>query len=132
MDTLGTKAPAKPEAENKPMPAAPPREPGRHPLMALRDEMDRLFDDFFAGFSMLPFRRRFAMDPWRRVQGMFEQAGTFPALDMAADEKEYRITLELPGMDEKDIELTLGDDMMTVRGEKRQEREKSDRSHVVL
>jgi HSP20 family protein len=77
-----------------------------HPLATLRDEMDRLFDDFFTGWPMTPFRRwRLETDPWRRFQGMFE--ATFPTADVVEGEKDYNITAELPGMSEKDIEIAL-------------------------
>ena len=103
-------------------PVPPGRDEGRHPLAALRDEVDRLFDDFFAGFSVAPFRRRrLETDPWRRFQGMFE--GTFPAADVVEGEREYRITAELPGMGEKDLEISLAGDVLTVKGEKKEERE---------
>ena len=105
-----------------PTPGPPGRDEGRHPLAALRDEMDRLFDDFFAGFSVAPFRRRrLETDPWRRFQGMFE--GTFPAADVVEGEREYRITAELPGMSGNDLEISLAGDVLTVKGEKKEERE---------
>jgi HSP20 family protein len=52
---------------------------------------------------------------------MFE--GTFPAADVVEGEREYRITAELPGMSEKDLEISLGGDVLTVKGEKKEERE---------
>lgn len=107
-----------------------PSEGAGHPLLTLRREMDRLFDDFFTGF---PFgsspRRWLATDPWRRVQGLFE--GSYPAVEVAEDETSYRITAELPGMEEKDVELSLAGDVLTLKGEKRQEREEKQGSTVV-
>lgn len=46
-----------------------------------------------------------------------------PAVNVAETDKEYRITAELPGMDEKDIELTLQKDHLLIKGEKKQEQE---------
>ena len=98
------------------------REPSRHPLVALRDEVDRLFDDFFTGFAAQPFRRKaLDADPWRRFQGMFE--GTFPIADVVEADQDYRITAELPGMGEKDIEIALAGDVLTLKGEKKEEHE---------
>ena len=128
MGEAETKAPAKAEAETKAS-GVPEREAGRHPLMALRDEMDRLFDDFLGNFSLTPFRRRPEPDPWRRFQRMFETS--IPAVDVAENDQEYRITAELPGMDEKDIEIALSGDMLTVRGEKKQDREEKKENYVV-
>ena len=86
-----------------------------HPFVALHREMNRLFDDFFRGFEMTPF-------------GWFDDiGGTFvPRIDVTENDKEVRVTVELPGMDEKDIELHLTEDALTIRGEKREEREESD------
>lgn len=116
MDTKDTAPVAKPEAK-----AAMAAERPRHPLMSLREEMDRLFDDFFGGSSLMPFRRRVDTDPWRRFQGMFE--ATFPTTDVVEDEKSYRISAELPGLSEKDIEISLAGDVLTLKGEKKEEHE---------
>ena len=105
-------------------------EPSRHPLLTLRDEVDRLFDDFFAGFAAPMFRRRrLDADPWRRFQGMFE--GTFPNADVVEGEKDYRITAELPGMAEQDVEIALLGDVLTLKGEKKAEHAEKDRNRYV-
>jgi HSP20 family protein len=122
------KAPAQAETETK-APATPERGAPRHPLLSLRDEMDRLFDDFLGGFSMTPSRRRFEPEPWRRVQRLFE-AG-MPAVDVTENDQEYTITAELPGMEEKDIEIALAGEVLTVKGEKKQEREEKKENYVL-
>ena len=105
-------------------------EPSRHPLLTLRDEVDRLFDDFCAGFAAPMFRRRrLDADPWRRFQGMFE--GTFPNADVVEGEKDYRITAELPGMAEQDVEIALLGDVLTLKGEKKAEHAEKDRNRYV-
>jgi HSP20 family protein len=130
MSDTGPKTPAGTETRATAPETAPEREEGRHPLVALRQEMDRLFDDFFAGFPMMPFRRRrLEADPWRRFQGVFE--ATFPVVDVAETEQGYQITAELPGMAEKDIDLSITGEMLVVKGEKRQEREEKKESYVV-
>ena len=99
-------------------------------LPALRDEVDRLFDDFFTGWPRPAIRRRrMESDPWRRFQGMFE--ATFPTADVVEGEKDYRITAELPGMSEKDIEIALAGDMLTLKGEKKEEREEKEENRYV-
>jgi HSP20 family protein len=101
--------------------------PERH-WPALRQEMDRLFDDFFSGtpFAMLR-RRQIDADPWRRLQAMFD--ATSPVVDVAEGETDYRITAELPGMTEADVEITVTNGMLSIKGEKKQEarQEKEDR-----
>jgi HSP20 family protein len=86
----------------------------------LHREVDRLFDDAFRGFGgrwprlTLPT----VASEWR---GLLR-----PALDIQESDKQYRITLEVPGVEEKDIQLTLDDDVLWIRGEKRQEQEHKD------
>jgi HSP20 family protein len=103
----------------------------RYSLQGLREEMDRLFDDFFSGSSRLPFwrRSRLEADPWRRFQGMFDE--TFPTADVVEGDKDYRITAELPGMSEKDIEIALVGDVLTLKGEKKEEHEEKGESRYV-
>ncbi len=121
MDTNDVKAPVATE-EAEPQPT-------RHPLVALRDEVDRLFDDFFSGIAAPALRRRLDTDPWRRFQGMFE--GTFPNADVVEGETEYRITAELPGMSEKDIEIALAGDVLTLKGEKKERHEEKGANRYV-
>jgi len=115
-----TKAPATTTPETRP--TAPEGQAGWHPLAPLRQEMDRLFDDFFAGFPLAPFRRqRLETDPWRRFQGMFE--ATFPITDVVDGERDYRITTELPGMSERDIDISVSGNTLVLKGEKKEEHE---------
>ena len=73
--------------------------------------------------------RRLDTDPWRRFQGMFE--ATFPIADVVEGETDYRITAELPGMSEKDIEISLAGDTLTVKGEKKEEHEEKAQNRYV-
>ena len=84
---------------------------------SFRTEMDRLFDRFTTGFGWpslaLPsFPAPFAGNGFAT-----------PAVDVTEDEKAYRIAAELPGMDETDVEVALSGDTLTIKGEKRQEKE---------
>lgn len=80
-----------------------------HPFSLLRHDMDTLFDEFFRGFDREPF---------------FGQAERFtPSVDITESDKEIRVSAELPGMDEKDIDITLNHDSLTIKGEKREEQE---------
>src|SRR6516162_9335484 len=77
------------------------------PLETLRREMDRLFEDFDRDSWRFPFRRSvFDIEPfWRREL----KWGAAPAVDVVEKENAYEITAELPGMDEKNIEVKLTD-----------------------
>jgi HSP20 family protein len=54
-----------------------------------------------------------------------------PVVDVAEREKDYEITAELPGMDEKDIEVSLSDDVLTIKGEKKEEKEERQKDYHV-
>ena len=87
------------------------------PIVSLRREMDRLFDDLFRGsLPALGF-------------GEGRGLGGWPSLELSETDREVRITAEVPGMTEKDIELLLDDGMLTLRGEKRSESEDKDRGY---
>jgi HSP20 family protein len=81
---------------------------GGDPFMSLHREMNRLFDDVF----------RSSLGGGGGERGA---AGTFvPAhMNVSETENEFRITAELPGVSEKDIDISLEDDVLTIRGEKR-------------
>lgn len=81
-----------------------------HPFLPLQREMNRMFDDFFRGFDIEPF-------------GRFGNWSFEPSIDVWEDDKNINVKAELPGMDEKDIELNLTDNMLSIRGEKKDEKE---------
>jgi hypothetical protein len=94
------------------------------PLEKLRQQVDHLFEDFNRGSGLSPFSRGlFDVAPfWRREligQGM-------PAVDITEKDKSYEITAELPGMDQKSLELKLSNGSLIIRGgkERGQGREK--------
>jgi HSP20 family protein len=96
------------------------------PFSLLRSEMDRLFDRFGAGFGLAPFGRLFDM-PALRAESRFQFST--PAVDVTEDDKAYHIAAELPGMAEKDVEVKLTDELLTLKGEKREEREEKDKNY---
>jgi len=86
-----------------------------YPLQGLQNRMNRLFEDFFGDWGLEPFG----------VLGQLER-DYLPAIDVAQTDKEVTVTAELAGMDQKDIELTLDKDILTLRGEKKQQNEHKD------
>ena len=87
------------------------------PLRSLHDEVDRLFDDFMRGMPGLP-----------RLGETFE-AAVYPSLDVAETDKEIVVTAELPGIEEKDIYVTLADGTLTIKGEKKAEKEEKGKNY---
>jgi HSP20 family protein len=92
---------------------------------SFRSEMDRLFDRSGSGFGFPSLRRMFDVEPAWRSSFSFST----PAIDMSEDEKAYKISAELPGIDAKDIDVSLSGDMLVLRGEKRQEKEEKDKNY---
>jgi len=98
------------------------------PLETLRQEVDRLFDDFGRGFWR-PFRRSVLdIEPiWQRE---VTWAGT-PAADVVEKEKAYEITAELPGLDEKNVEVKVANGGVTIKGEKQEEKEEKKKDYYL-
>jgi HSP20 family protein len=89
-----------------------------NPFLALRQEMDRLFDDTFRGFGLTPFGLG---------DRFLETAAAWPKIDVADTGKEMKVTAELPGLGEKDVDVSLSDGMLCISGEKKEETEDKDR-----
>jgi len=81
-----------------------------------RREMDRMFDRLTDNFAF-PSLRDFPTTEhfWPRLANV-----ATPVVDMSGDEKAYHILAELPGIDDKDVEVTVGGDYLTIKAEKRQ------------
>jgi HSP20 family protein len=99
------------------------------PFETLRREVDRLFEDFDRGFWTAPFRRSiFDIEPfWKRELTL----PAAPAVDIVEKEKAYEVTAELPGMDEKNIEVKLANGGLTIKGEKEEEKEEKKKEYYL-
>jgi HSP20 family protein len=80
----------------------------------LHREIDRLFDDLTNGFGRL---------------GGQDAASLVPSIDVTESDKEIVITAELPGLERKDVEISLENDVLTIRGEKKMEAAKDDKNN---
>ncbi len=87
----------------------PKKREENNPFALFRQEMNSLFDNFFHGFDMEP--------SWGSL-GSFN-----PRVDVKESDKEIAIAAELPGMNDKDIDISLTKDTLTIKGEKKQEKE---------
>lgn len=99
--------------------SAPAPVPGRHnPLMSLRDEVDRLFDSFFpTAFGGSLF------DPDTLGRRSFRAVGDIsPHMDVKECADHYEVSTELPGMEEKDVTVKVHGGVLSISGEKKQER----------
>jgi len=92
-----------------------------------RTELDRLFDRFDTGLKM-PMPRLFDLGPlWKHDDTEF----TVPAVDVTEDDKAYKVTAELPGLDEKEVDVTLTGDMLVLKGEKHEAKEEKNKNYYV-
>lgn len=81
----------------------------QNPFAVLRREIDSIFDNFFRGIDA----------------GALESktSGFVPRIDVNENEHEITVSAELPGMDEKDIDVSVSREALTIQGEKKEERE---------
>lgn len=91
--------------------ASVPVKKGPNPIQAFQEEVNLLFRDFFG--ETLPH--------WWRVSETYMPFSIRPATDIVEMDKEYKITAELPGMEERDITVTINDDYVTIKGMKKEE-----------
>jgi HSP20 family protein len=85
----------------------------RAEMEALHRNIDRAFGNVFGGPSLLS-------DVWA-------SRDVVPSIDVTEDENSFNVTVELPGMDEKDVAVSVADRVLTIRGEKKEEKEKKDK-----
>jgi HSP20 family protein len=125
MAETATKLPVKTE-KKAPAAAAPAL---WAPLDALHGEINRLFETIGGGSWRLPFSRpAFELDlSW--PGGM--SWGVAPAVDVSEKDKEYDITAELPGLSEKDIEVKTSNGVLTIKGEKKEEKEEREKNYYL-
>lgn len=89
-----------------------------NPIELFQRDMNRLFDDFFGrGFGLQPF------GSWGEAWDRFS-----PRVDVVESDKDITVSAELPGLEENDIEVNLAQGVLTLRGEKRAEREDKGRN----
>lgn len=90
-----------------------------NPLTHLHQEIDQMFDRLWRGVDF-PEVDRAATATLR------------PEVDVTEGDGDYRVTVELPGVEEKDVEVKLEDDVLTIRGEKKIESERQDKKRNIV
>jgi HSP20 family protein len=87
------------------------------PFLSLHREMNRLFDEAFRGFDLAPFG----------ASRLLDRVMAWPKIEVSETDKEVKITAELPGLGENDVEVELANGVLAIKGEKRTETEDKDR-----
>ncbi|ACL57192.1 Hsp20/alpha crystallin family protein [Methylobacterium nodulans] len=84
------------------------------PFLTLHREMNRLFDDVFSRFET-------------GMPSLLSPLPSWPSVEVSATDKEVRVSAELPGLEDKDVEVLVDEDTLTLRGEKKAETEDKER-----
>jgi len=119
MAKVETKVPVTTEAKPE---GAPPTMQMQmlRPFETLRREVDRLFEDFTMSPFRLPFRRpAFDIEPFWSPESWM----AVPAVDFVEHDDAFEVHVDLPGMDEKDVEVKVSQGVLTIKGEKHEEKE---------
>jgi HSP20 family protein len=82
------------------------------PFTTLHQEIDRLFDDFMRGWPTIGRTTEFV-----------------PEMDVTETDKEIEVTVELPGLQEKDVQVNVADNLLTIKGEKKAEKEEKNKNY---
>lgn len=87
------------------------------PLGTFRSDIESIFDNFFKGFNF---------------PAIAESGSNLlnARMDIAETEKDYSLEVEIPGVEEKDIDISLSGDLLTVKGEKKSEEKKEDKNYL--
>lgn len=88
------------------------------PFSSLQREIDRLFEDFARGFPT--------------PSNLGNGGRLMPSIDVVETDKEIEITAELPGLEEKDVQLNVADNLLTIRGEKKAEKEDKGKDYRIV
>jgi HSP20 family protein len=88
-----------------------------NPFLTLHREMNRLFDDVFRGFDLAPFGS----------DRFFDRAVGWPNIEVSETDREVKVTADLPGLEEKDVQVEFANGTLAIKGEKKSEMEDRDR-----
>jgi len=88
--------------------------PSSSPFSSLQREIDQLFDEFSRGIAS------------------FGSNELTPRMDLVETDKTFELTAELPGLEEKDVEINLSDNVLTIKGEKKSEKEDKGKNYRMV
>lgn len=111
-----------------PQPNVPSIFDWQNPLLDLRKGIDQAFTDALKGWPQV-----WDSDPFKVFgsPAAFERGALSPSVEVAEADGAYEITAELPGLDEKDVEITVQKGLLTISGEKKAEREEKKKDYYL-
>ena len=96
----------------------------------MRRDMDRMFNEMSADFGLFPHRLKFpsikSLPAFKSVTAAAE-----PRIDVTENDKAITVTAELPGIEEKDVDVSVGDDYLSISGEKKSEKEEKSKGRYL-
>lgn len=90
------------------------------PFGELQREINEAFEDVWKDFDLMPFK------------GARRLADVVPTTDVTETDAEIVVTVELPGIDEKDVDVTVSEDRLTIKGEKKAEKEEKEKNYYMM
>lgn len=116
-----------PVKTNEKTPSAPAA-PTWPPVDDLRREIDRLFEDFTGGASLRPFR-----SASQKLEPIFRSGFSFaaPAVDVVEKDTAFELTAELPGITTNDIDVSMKDGSIVIKGQKEAEKEEKSKDYYL-
>jgi HSP20 family protein len=119
---------AKQKASTEPAKTPVPLAPASFfPLSSFRGDIDRAFDRMFRDWPR--FGSLMTPDIFNGNGPLGKMSAIEPRVDVTEDDNAYEITAEMPGVEEKDVEVTVKDNRLTLRGEKKTEREEKKKDY---
>ncbi|WP_119418185.1 Hsp20/alpha crystallin family protein [Desertibaculum subflavum] len=94
-------------------------ERGGNPFFSLQSEINRMFDDAFRGFPS-----------GASISGLDKVLS--PAIDVKETEQGLEVSAELPGIEEKDLDVSIVEDLLTIKAEKKQEQKKEEKGYYMM
>jgi len=96
------------------------------PFLALHRHWDELFDEFFRDVE-----ETLGLPALRQWSGAREGLAA-PRVDLSETEDEYMVNADLPGLEEKDVEVTLDNDALAIKGQRQEEHEEKKRDYHLM
>jgi len=102
-------------------------------LLQIHQEMDRLFDDAWRYFGLLPSSGTRSSSFFNNSSFGNPMLGDYRAkLDISGNEKEYEVSIDLPGLTEADIQIELSGNTLTIKGKKEESKERKDKQYYCI
>ena len=90
----------------------------RHPLTSLQHEIDRVFGDFFPSFDL------------SKLRDSSDNGALVPSIDFSETDTGYELAVEVPGVAEKDLEVSVKNGVLKIKGEKKKEFEEKTKDYI--